>query len=128
MNTCITNGIEISVVSRYEARHSNTKDERHVFSYKIEIVNKSDYTVQLLQRHWFITDSNCNKREVKGDGVVGEQPVLHPGESHEYTSWCPFNSEIGIMRGYFTMQREIDGDLIEVRVPDFTMCTTPRLN
>ena len=128
MNTCITNGIKISVVSRYEPRHSNTKEGRHVFSYKIAIDNKSDYTVQLLSRHWFITDSNCNKREVKGDGVVGEQPVLHPGESHEYTSWCPFNSEIGIMRGYFTMQREIDGELLEVRVPDFTMVTTPRLS
>ena len=128
MHTCITDGIKISVVTRYEPKHSNSQDNRHVFSYKIEIINNSDYTVQLLRRHWFITDSNCNRREVKGDGVVGEQPILQPGESHQYTSWCPFNSEIGIMRGYFTMQRDIDSELIEVRVPDFTMCAGPRLN
>ncbi len=128
MYTCITNGIKISVATQYEARHSNTKENRHVFSYNIDIVNESDFTVQLIRRHWYITDSNCNRREVKGDGVVGEQPILRPGERHNYTSWCPFNSEIGIMKGFFTMLREINGEMIEVRVPDFTMCALPRLN
>ncbi len=128
MPACITNGIKISVRSRYESQHSSIPEQRYVFSYKITIVNESDYTVQLLRRHWYIHDSNCNKREVQGDGVIGEQPILHPGASHEYVSWCPFNSEIGMMKGHFTMQRDIDDQLIEVVVPNFTMVATPRLN
>jgi len=128
MPACITNGIKISVRSRYEPQHSSIPEQRYVFSYKITIVNESDYTVQLLRRHWYIHDSNCNKREVQGDGVIGEQPILHPGASHEYVSWCPFNSEIGMMKGHFTMQRDIDDQLIEVVVPNFTMVATPRLN
>jgi len=128
MHTCITNGIKINVVSKYEPQHSSIAESRFVFSYRIEIINESDYTVQLLRRHWFIIDSNSNKRDVKGDGVVGEQPVLRPGDAHRYTSWCPFNSEIGLMKGYFTMIREIDEQLIDVTVPEFTMIASQRMN
>lgn len=128
MPVCITNGIKISVRSRYEPKHSSISESRYVFSYKITIVNESDYTVQLLRRHWFICDSNTNKREVQGDGVIGEQPILSPGASHEYVSWCPFYSEIGMMKGFFTMQRDLDDQLMEIVVPDFTMVASPRLN
>ena len=128
MNTCTTNGITITVHSRYEQEHSNVRENRYVFSYLIEITNEGDTTVQLLRRHWFILDSNCVKREVQGEGVVGEQPVLNPGESYRYTSWCPFNSEIGMMKGYFTMIRTNDEEQIQVTVPSFTMCAKSRLN
>ena len=128
IHTCITEGIKINVEARYEPQHSSITESRFVFSYRIEIVNKSDFTVQLLRRHWSIIDSNCNRRDVSGDGVVGEQPILRPGETHRYTSWCPFNSEIGKMKGYFTMIREIDGQLIDVLVPEFTMIAKQRLN
>jgi len=128
MNISTTNGIKISVIARYEPKHSSVLESRYVFSYRIKIINESDYTVQLLSRHWYIIDSNCNQREVKGEGVVGEQPILQPGASHEYTSWCPFNSEIGMMKGYFTMIRERDDKLIDVVVPNFTMCARQRLN
>lgn len=128
MYTCITNGIKISVEARYEPQHSSITESRFVFSYKIEILNESEFTVQLLSRHWTIIDSNCNRRDVKGDGVVGEQPILRPGDAHRYTSWCPFNSEIGKMKGYFTMIREIDGELMDVTVPEFTMIAIQRLN
>jgi len=128
MNVTITNGIKISVISRFEPKHSNVHESRYVFSYNIRIQNESDYTIKVLRRHWFIMDSNCNQREVQGDGIVGEQPVIRPGEHHEYTSWCPFNSEIGKMSGFFTVRREIDQELLDVIVPDFTMCAGPRLN
>lgn len=128
MPACITNGIKISVRSRYEPKHSSIAEHRYVFSYKITIVNESDYTVQLLRRHWYIFDSNTNHREVQGDGVIGEQPILSPGASHEYVSWCPFSSEIGMMKGFFTMQRDIDDELMDIVVPDFTMVASPRLN
>ena len=128
MDVCITHGIKITVKSRFEPDHSNASEMRFVFSYHIIITNESDHTVQLLRRHWTIFDSNCVKREVKGEGVVGQQPVLHPRESHEYTSWCPFNSEVGMMKGYFIMQRSIDDNLLKVKVPAFTMCTYAKLN
>ena len=128
MNTCTTHGIKINVRSRYEQGHSNASEKRFVFSYLIEIINESEFTVQLLRRHWTIIDSNCSKREVEGDGVVGQQPILHPGESHTYTSWCPFNSEIGMMKGYFTMQKAISDEMIKVNVPPFTMSTVSKLN
>ncbi len=128
MPACTTNGIKISVITRYEAQHSSIPESRYVFSYKITIINESDHTVQLLSRHWYINDSNCNNREVKGEGVVGEQPILSPGASHSYVSWCPFKTEVGMMKGYFIMSRQIDHELIKVDVPDFTMVATPRLN
>ena len=128
METCTTHGIKINVLSKYEASHSNAAEQRYVFSYHIEIINESNFTIQLLRRHWFIYDSNSLKREVEGDGVVGEQPVLRPGENHRYTSWCPFNSDIGMMKGYFTMQKELTDEIIQVKVPSFTMCTKPKLN
>lgn len=128
MPACITNGIKISVRSRFEPEHSSIAEHRYVFSYKITIINESDYTVQLLRRHWYIYDSNTNNREVQGEGVIGEQPILSPGASHEYVSWCPFNSEIGMMKGHFTMQRDIDDQLMDIVVPNFTMVASPRLN
>lgn len=128
MPACTTNGIKISVITRYEAQHSSIPESRYVFSYQVTIVNESDYTVQLLRRHWYIHDSNCNNREVKGEGVIGEQPILKPGATHSYVSWCPFKTEVGMMKGYFTMSRQIDDELIKVDVPDFTMVATPRLN
>jgi len=128
MPTSTTHGIKIVVHTRYEPTHSDPRESKHVFSYRIIISNESEETVQLLRRHWYILDSFGTKREVKGDGVVGEQPIIQPGGTHTYVSWCPFESEIGMMKGYFTMECLSDGRLIETKVPDFTMCTSPRLN
>jgi len=128
MDVAITNGIKITVISRFEPKHSSINESRYVFSYNIKIQNESDYTIKVLRRHWYILDSNCNKREVQGDGIVGEQPIIRPGDYHEYTSWCPFNSEIGMMSGFLTVRREIDQELLDIMVPDFTMCALPRLN
>ncbi len=128
MPTCTTHGIKIVVQTRYEPKHSEPKKKKYIFSYKIVITNESEVVVQLLRRHWYIIDSIGVKREVKGDGVVGEQPIIEPGGSHTYVSWCPFESEVGMMKGHFTMMQAADGKLMDIKVPDFTMCTTPRLN
>ena len=128
MSNIVTNGIRVSVKSRFEPGHSFPAKDQYVFSYAILIENDSEYTVQLLRRHWYIYDSLLSKREVEGDGVIGQQPILTPGESHRYISWCPFSSEIGMMKGHFEMIREIDDKKIIVKVPDFTMMATPRCN
>ncbi len=128
MPTCTTHGIKIVVQTKYEHKHSEPKNKKYIFSYRIVITNESEEAVQLLRRHWYIIDSVGLKREVKGDGVVGEQPVIEPGGSHTYVSWCPFESEIGMMKGHFTMQKVIEGTLRDIPVPDFTMCASPRLN
>ncbi|MEL7022079.1 MAG: Co2+/Mg2+ efflux protein ApaG [Bacteroidota bacterium] len=121
MPTLTTNGIKISVEATYHEDYSKPKEKKYVFSYKIEIKNKSRRTVQLLRRRWIILDSAGTIREVKGDGVVGKQPILHPGEVHEYTSWCNFESEIGKMRGFYQMQDMRSRKKFQVKVPDFLM-------
>jgi len=128
MNVLITNGIKVSVVSQYQPSFSNPKESEYFFSYKIEIENQSEYTVQLISRYWCIEDSNTETREVKGLGVVGVQPILNPGQTYRYSSGCPLNTEIGRMFGTFYMIREIDGEGFEVNVPDFLMVTPSRLN
>lgn len=128
MITAITQGIEISVVTYYEAQQSSPRDYRYIWSYNITIQNHSDKTVQLLRRHWFIRDSLMGVREVKGDGVIGQQPILTPGAIHSYTSWCPLASDIGMMQGYFDMVNVDDDSTFAALVPDFTMCFPPRCN
>jgi ApaG protein len=127
VNTAITNGIKVSVVSRYEAQHSDPKTRKFVHSYAITIENISPETVQLLSRHWIIVDSDLNTREIKGDGVVGKQPILHPGEAHQYASWCPLATDIGKMSGSYLMRSE-SGDHFNVVVPGFILCQKDRLN
>ncbi|MGB0863453.1 MAG: Co(2+)/Mg(2+) efflux protein ApaG, partial [Saprospiraceae bacterium] len=78
-------------------------------------------------RHWFISDSNGAKREVEGAGVVGEQPILEPSQMHYYTSWCPLETEIGMMKGTFLMEKE-DGSTFKVVVPEFQMLVPHRMN
>ena len=128
METYITKGIKISVESFYNEQHSDPDHHRYVHSYTVIIENKSEETVQLLRRHWIIVDSLGPVREVEGEGVIGEKPVLHPGESHEYMSWCPLHTEIGKMSGTFLM---IDLDSKEefyVQIPEFKLIADQRLN
>lgn len=128
MSVEVTNGIRVSVKTRFEPNHSMPSKDQYVFSYAVLIENDSDKTVQLLRRHWYIYDSLLNKREVEGEGVVGQQPILEPGQSHQYTSWCPFKSEIGMMTGHFLMRDLDTEDTFEVKVPNFTMIAGGRRN
>jgi ApaG protein len=84
--------------------------------------------VQLLRRHWHIFDTNGEVRQVEGEGVVGQQPVLEPGESHQYISGCNLKTTIGKMTGTYLMERIIDGKKIKVKIPEFTMIVPFKLN
>ena len=100
----------------------------YVFTYRISIENNSQHTVQLLRRHWYIHDANTLVREVEGEGVVGQQPVLEAGESHEYVSGCNLKSGMGKMYGNYLMERVIDGKKFKVKIPEFTMFAPFKLN
>jgi len=128
MVTEITEGVKVSVVTEYQPEYSSPVQSHYVFTYKIKIENHSEFTVQLLRRHWYIHDANGILREVEGEGVVGQQPVLEPGESHEYVSGCNLKTGIGKMRGTYLMERIVDGKQFDVRVPEFTMVVPFRLN
>jgi len=128
MVTEITEGVKITVATEYQAEYSSPAQEHYVFTYKISIENCSEYTVQLLRRHWHIYDSNGVMREVEGEGVIGLQPVLEPGETHEYVSGCNLKTSIGKMKGTYLMERIVDGKQFRVRIPEFTMMAPYRLN
>lgn len=104
-----TRGVKVEVESRYLQEKSDPVSKRWFFAYDIRISNEGSETVQLLTRHWIITDANGNIEEVKGPGVVGNQPVLAPGESFEYTSFCPLTTPFGTMEGSYQMVTEGGG-------------------
>ncbi|MGV6945967.1 Co2+/Mg2+ efflux protein ApaG [Sphingobacterium kyonggiense] len=128
MTTQITSGVKISVESTYQSEYSNPENEHFMFAYRITIENVSEYTVQLLRRHWNIFDSIGINKQVDGDGVVGEQPILAPGESHQYVSGCNLKSELGFMEGYYEMIRELDNSIFHVHIPRFNLIASYRLN
>ncbi|MCF8237935.1 MAG: Co2+/Mg2+ efflux protein ApaG [Saprospiraceae bacterium] len=128
METTITQGIRVSVETFYQEKHSSPVDERFVYAYRITIRNESNETVQLMRRHWYIRDSNNILREVEGEGVIGQQPVLEPGEHHEYVSWTNLLTDVGKMYGIYTMRKEGDDTRIDVQIPEFTMVAPYRLN
>jgi len=124
----ITQGIQVSVETEYQPEYSSPSQFHYVFTYKITIENKSDYTVKLLTRHWFIHDANTSKREVEGEGVVGKNPVLEPGDQHTYISGCNLKSGMGRMYGTYTFERIMDNKTLEVKIPEFVMIVPFRLN
>ncbi|MBA3663631.1 MAG: Co2+/Mg2+ efflux protein ApaG [Bacteroidetes bacterium] len=123
-----THNIEISVDVKYFSQQSVPRDNHYFFIYFITIENKSDTSVQLLKRHWDIFDSCSETRTVEGDGVVGETPVIEPGEKFEYNSGCNLLTEIGYMSGFYTMQRMVDMQEFKVTIPKFEMIVPAKLN
>ncbi len=128
MRTLTTKGIQISVEPFYLPHESIPMQHRYVHAYRITIQNRSSTTVQLLRRHWHIVESNGVERELEGEGVVGQQPVLAPGESHQYTSWCPMMTDVGKMYGTFLMVKTEDGAQFEVRIPEFKLYPPFKMN
>jgi ApaG protein len=128
MTTALTQNIKVSVSTKYQTIYSNPLEGHYVFSYKISIENQSDYAVQLLHRHWYIHDADGTRREVVGEGVIGEQPIIEAGGRYEYSSGCNLRSGMGKMYGYYTMQRLADEQEIAVEIPAFTMFYPPFLN
>jgi ApaG protein len=115
-----TYGIEVTVEPFYLEEQSRPDDSRYVWGYRINITNRSALRVQLMDRYWRITDANGQVEEVSGPGVVGEQPVLDPGESFEYSSGCPLDTSSGMMVGRYRMERS-DGAEIDVDIPAFSL-------
>lgn len=115
-----THDIEVSVEPFYLEEQSEPEDSRYVWGYRIVILNESDETVQLRDRYWRITDAAGQVDEVSGEGVVGEQPVLDPGESFEYSSGCPLDTPSGVMVGQYRMQRP-NGETFMVDIPAFSL-------
>ena len=115
-----TKAIKISVEPFYLDEQSEPDDAHFVWAYHVRIENTGNETVQLMTRHWRITDSLGNTQEVRGDGVVGEQPVLISGESFEYTSGTPLGTPSGIMVGTYQMETE-SGDRFDVDIPAFSL-------
>lgn len=128
MVTEITEGVKVSVETTYQPEYSSPSQYHYVFTYRIKIENKSDYTVQLLGRHWHICDSNGSVKEVEGEGVVGQQPVLEPGEAHEYVSGCNLKTGIGKMYGNYSFERTMDNAPFTVNIPEFQLVVPFRLN
>lgn len=128
MVTEITEGVRISVETEYQPEYSSPSQYHYVFTYRITIENGSENTLQLLRRHWYIHDANTILREVEGEGVVGQQPVLEPGQSHKYVSGCNLKSGIGKMRGTYLMERIVDGKTFNVVIPEFTMVVPFKYN
>lgn len=128
MPSAITNDIHVQVDTQYQPQQSRPLDDEYLFAYRISIENKSDYVIQLMKRHWYIFDSNGDRREVEGEGVVGIQPILKPGEAHSYISACNLHTDMGKMKGFYTFERLEDGFMFEVEIPEFTMIMPVRLS
>ncbi len=128
MSTLITSGIQISVETQFRPDLSSIINSEYFFNYRIDIENTNGFDVQLITRDWYIFDSLNEARYVSGEGVIGEQPILKPGEKFTYTSGCDLRSEVGMMKGFYTFKNLIDGELFEVFVPTFTLEYVAKLN
>ncbi|HBL56938.1 MAG TPA: Co2+/Mg2+ efflux protein ApaG [Candidatus Lambdaproteobacteria bacterium] len=127
MEEAITEGVQVQAEAFYLEMHSLPEEERYVFAYRIRLKNLSQRTVQLLRRHWIITDSNGEINEVHGEGVVGDQPVLAPDEEYEYTSGSQLKSPVGTMQGSYQMTTT-EGVEFEVTIPCFTLAVPGVIN
>ena len=128
MTSMITEGVQVSVETFYQEDYSNPLQGEYMFAYRVEIENYNSFPVQLHRRHWFIFDSNATRREVEGEGVIGQQPILEPGSRHQYISGCNLNTEMGRMSGTYQMvnlntQREFN-----VTIPAFDLIAPAKLN
>jgi ApaG protein len=124
----ISEGITISVETYYQPEYSNPVNSEFMFAYRITIQNNNAFAVKLLRRHWHIYDSNGSLREVEGEGVVGVQPQIIPGESYQYISGCNLRSEIGKMHGTYLMENINTKKSFDVLIPAFEMCAPFKLN
>lgn len=123
----VTEGIQVEVSSHYVAERSNPARDLYFFAYRIKITNEGSEPAQLISRHWIITDGEGRVEEVQGPGVVGKQPRLAPGESFEYTSFCPLHTPRGTMRGSYTMVSDA-GESFEAEIAPFSLEMPLELN
>lgn len=117
----ISEGVEISVDTFYQPDYSNPMSGEFMFAYRITIENHNNFPVKLHRRHWHIFDSNGSHREVEGEGVVGVQPTLNPGERYQYVSGCNLRTEMGKMYGTYSMENLNSKEIFSVNIPSFEM-------
>jgi len=128
MVTAITQNIGVSVETFYQEKESKPDLNYFLYAYRITIKNEGDYTVKLLSRFWDIFDANMERRIVEGEGVVGEQPVIAPGESYQYQSYCQLTTDAGSMKGFYTFRREVDEHEFDALIPEFLLLPGYRYN
>ena len=117
-----TNGIRVTAQPFYLSEHSDPGDDRYVFAYRMRIENVGDQAAQLVWRHWYIHDTAAGDSEVEGEGVVGEQPLIGPGDVHEYQSFCVLEGPEGSMEGFYEFRRP-DGHVFRADIPRFLLRT-----
>ena len=127
MSTTTTRGIRIEVESTYVPERSEPQQQYFFFAYRVTIMNEGAEAAQLMSREWIITDSDGNTERVSGPGVVGEQPVMKPGQGFEYTSFCPLRTSFGSMQGSYTMRTE-SGETFEARIDPFDLAVPGVVN
>jgi ApaG protein len=124
----ITEGVSITVETFYQPAQSNPINSEFLFAYRITIENLSATPVKLLRRHWHIIDSNAGHREVEGEGVVGEQPIIQPGEQYQYVSAANLRGDIGKMYGTYQMENLYNQKLLTIAIPEFQLIAPFKLN
>jgi ApaG protein len=122
VSTAVTEGIRVTVRSQYLPDQSSPNDDRFVFAYTVKIANEGERTAQLRTRHWIITDGRGVIEEVRGDGVVGEQPRLSPGETFQYTSGCVLQTSVGTMQGSYRFFCD-DGSSFDATIAPFSLAS-----
>ncbi len=127
VSSAVTDGIRVTVTSAYRAERSQPAQRRWLFTYTVRIGNEGEVPAQLVARHWIITDANGAREEVAGEGVIGQQPRLAPGEAFEYTSFCVLETPHGSMRGTYRMLRG-DGSAFDARIAPFALVVPGAVN
>lgn len=127
MSDTVTNGVRVEVSARFLEERSNPQANKFIFAYTVTITNTDAASVQLVSRKWIIKDADGDVETVEGPGVVGEKPVLQPGQSFEYTSFCPLETPFGTMEGHYNMVGA-DGSRFEARIAPFGLAIPGSLN
>ena len=127
MSETLTRGIRVKISCQFMPEPSSPTQKMWIFAYQVEIANEGDETVQLLNRHWLITHGDGRVEEVRGAGVIGKQPHIHPGERHRYSSMCPLTTPVGSMRGSYQMLSE-SGERFNATIDPFVLATPHALN
>jgi ApaG protein len=124
----ISEGVTVSVETFFQPEYSNPANNEYMITYRITLENNNAFPVQLLRRHWYIFDSNAEHREVEGEGVIGLQPIIHPGEKYQYVSGCDLRSEMGKMHGMYFMENTHNKQTFLINIPAFEMVVPSKLN
>jgi len=128
LKTAVSQNIEISVTPRFEEAKSSAVNASFIHSYKVTIKNNNIFSVKLLERCWFIFDSTEGSYTVFGEGVIGEKPLIEPGDSYTYNSFCEMTNAMGRMRGFYNLRNELSGEVFKATIPTFNLEIPSSLN